>query len=126
MSGVQFPPSPQKMQVGSKGQLFCLGPTRKVTMIFFVYILQSQKNLSFYKGSTDDLERRLSEHNAGKNISTKRYLPWALVWFDTKSTKSQAVALEMKLKNLSIQRTMDFISKYPSPKSLFDVSEVQR
>jgi len=72
-------------------------------MPFFVYILQSQTNHSFYKGSTDDLERRLSEHNAGKNTSTKRYLPWTLVWFNTKPTKAEAVTLEMKLKNLSVQ-----------------------
>ena len=95
-------------------------------MPFFVYILQSKTNLSFYKGSTDDLERRLSEHNAGKNTSTKRYLPWTLVWFNAKPTKEKAVAFEMKLKNLSVQRTMDFISKYPPPTSLFNVSEVQR
>jgi putative endonuclease len=94
--------------------------------VFYVYILQSQTNLSFYKGSTDDLIRRLSEHNAGKNISTKRYLPWTLVWFTSKPTKAEAVALEMKLKNLSVKRTLAFILKYPTPSGPFNVRPVQR
>ncbi|HLC83845.1 MAG TPA: GIY-YIG nuclease family protein, partial [Bacteroidia bacterium] len=44
--------------------------------MYYVYILQSELNDSFYKGCTNDLERRLIEHNSGKEKSTKRYLPW--------------------------------------------------
>ncbi|MCA6379432.1 MAG: GIY-YIG nuclease family protein, partial [Cytophagales bacterium] len=47
-------------------------------MTFYVYILQSQVNNSFYKGSTDDLVRRLREHNEGKSAFTKKYAPWNL------------------------------------------------
>jgi len=95
-------------------------------MPYYVYILQSQSNLSYYKGSTDDLSRRISEHNAGKNASTKRYMPWALVWFTVKQTKVEAVVLEKKLKNLSVERTLSFTKKYPPPLGLFEVVEVQR
>ncbi|HTH55758.1 MAG TPA: GIY-YIG nuclease family protein [Cyclobacteriaceae bacterium] len=69
------------------------------------------------KGSTDDLMRRLREHNSGKNFSTKRYAPWKLVWFTTKETKSKAVKPEMKLKNLSVVRTIEFMKKYPPPQT---------
>ena len=71
------------MEVGLKGQLFYFSPIRKVMMTFFVYILQSQTNLSFYKGTTDDLERRLSEHNAGKNIAYQKIFTVGagLVWY---------------------------------------------
>jgi len=81
--------------------------------LYFVYILQSRINDSFYKGSTNDLRRRFQEHNNGEEISTARYLPWDLVWFTSKPTRSEAFALELKLKNLSSQRTVDFIRKYP-------------
>jgi putative endonuclease len=80
---------------------------------FYVYILQSRANDSFYKGSTNDLVRRFHEHNKGEEISTARYLPWDLVWFTIKPTRPDAFALELKLKNLSVQRTIDFIRKYP-------------
>ncbi|HEU5289154.1 MAG TPA: GIY-YIG nuclease family protein [Cyclobacteriaceae bacterium] len=82
-------------------------------MTHYVYILQSRKNGSFYKGSTDNLVRRFADHNSGKNTSTARYLPWDLVWYTKKVNKSEAVILEMKLKNLSVQRIIDFIKKYP-------------
>ena len=80
---------------------------------YTVYILQSRKNNSFYKGSTDDLIRRFSEHNDGKEISTKRYLPWDIVWYTTKDERAEAFRLEKKLKNLSVKRTIEFIEKYP-------------
>lgn len=82
-------------------------------MNFFVYILQSQVNNSFYKGSTDDLKRRFSEHNEGKSPSTKRYAPWNLVWYASKKNRSEALVLEKKLKNLSVERTIELINKYP-------------
>jgi len=90
-------------------------------MVYFVYILQSEANLSFYKGSTDNLVRRLDQHNAGKNFSTMRFVPWRLVWYTVKETKSDAVRLEMKLKNLLVQRTIEFMKKYPSPQVSFEV-----
>ncbi|MCK6618438.1 MAG: GIY-YIG nuclease family protein [Cyclobacteriaceae bacterium] len=82
-------------------------------MEYYVYILQSQLNLSFYKGHTDDLNRRVAEHNAGNVAYSKKFKPWNLVWFTAKPTKNQALALEMKLKNLSRNRLIDFINKYP-------------
>lgn len=84
-------------------------------MSYYVYILQSRVNGSFYKGSTDNLIRRVDEHNKGENLSTARYAPWDLVWFTTKSLQAEAIKLELKLKNLSVQRTVDFILKYPPP-----------
>jgi putative endonuclease len=76
---------------------------------YFVYILQSRKNDSFYKGSTDNLARRFLEHNLKKEISTKHYAPWDLVWYTTKENRSEALLLERKLKNLSVKKTVDFI-----------------
>ena len=92
--------------------------------IFYVYILQSQINESFYKGSTNNLLRRFEEHNAGEEIATNRYLPWDLVWYTTKPSRSEAYVLEKKLKNLSVIRTIDFIKKYPVNKSI-EVSTVK-
>jgi len=81
-------------------------------MEYFVYILQSRVNDSFYKGSTNDLTRRLKEHNNGEEKSTFRYRPWDLVWKCEKKNKSEAYRLEMKLKNLSRKKVMEFIDKY--------------
>ena len=50
--------------------------------MFYVYILKSEVDSRFYKGLTSNLERRIKEHNFGKNKSTKAYLPWRLVYFE--------------------------------------------
>jgi len=36
--------------------------------MFYVYILKSEKDGKLYIGYTNDLKRRLEEHNSGKNI----------------------------------------------------------
>ena len=51
----------------------------------FVYILQSETT-RFYVGSTDDLQRRMSEHLRGHSPATRGRGPWKLVYqkhFDT-------------------------------------------
>jgi putative endonuclease len=82
-------------------------------MAYYVYILQSQTNRTFYKGSTDNLVRRINDHNQGRVTFSSKFRPWNLVWFTTKNTRAEAVALEMKLKNLSAIRLEEFMKKYP-------------
>jgi len=48
-------------------------------MAAFLYILQSQTSGKFYVGSTDDLDRRLSEHARNYTPSTRGRGPWTLV-----------------------------------------------
>lgn len=67
-----------------------------------MYILQSESTGRFYIGSTDDLERRLAQHNdpgyAGSK-TTKRFKgPWKLVYSEPFHTRSQAMAREKKIK----------------------------
>lgn len=50
-------------------------------IFFYVYILESIKRSDeLYIGHTHDLVKRIKEHNSGKNISTKRYMPWNLIY----------------------------------------------
>ena len=45
----------------------------------YVYILQSETNPDrFYTGSTNNLEKRLEEHNSGKSAHTNKFKPWRL------------------------------------------------
>jgi putative endonuclease len=67
--------------------------------MFIVYILQSLKDGSIYVGYTQDMNRRLSQHNAGKNKSTKQKTPWRLVYCECFLSKTDALIRERKLKN---------------------------
>jgi putative endonuclease len=81
--------------------------------MYYVYILQSSVSGKFYKGQTDNLTRRLKEHNNGEEKSTAPYLPWVLVWQTAVQTRAEALKLERKLKNLtSSKRTLDFIDRH--------------
>ncbi len=64
----------------------------------WVYILQSSKNKSYYIGSTENIERRLLEHNSGKTKSLKHLLPVSLVFKEVAASPAEARKLELKLK----------------------------
>ena len=81
-------------------------------MTYFVYILYSKKIDKFYRGQTANLEIRLQRHNSGIEISTAKGTPWILLWATEKRSRSEAVRLESKLKNLSRVRTLNFMLKY--------------
>jgi putative endonuclease len=81
-------------------------------MAYFVYILYSKNLGTFYKGQTSDLTDRLKRHNSGYEKATKSGAPWILLWNTEKETRSQAVQLELKLKNLSRLRLVQFMLKY--------------
>ncbi len=74
---------------------------------YFIYILFSNSNNKFYVGSTNNLQRRLTEHNSGRSKSTKSGLPWELIYFKECNSKSEAYQFEMKIKNRGISRYLD-------------------
>ena len=67
---------------------------------FFVYILQSMKDFSFYIGQCDDLDRRMSKHFDGMSKYTASKRPWRLVYFEMLATRSLAIKRERELKSM--------------------------
>jgi putative endonuclease len=66
--------------------------------MFYVYILQSNKNKELYIGYTSDLKRRIVEHNQGLNFSTKRYMPWSIIYYEACKEETDAKRREKYLK----------------------------
>lgn len=48
--------------------------------MYYVYVLQSDQHLYF--GVTRDLKKRVTQHNSGKSPSTKRYIPWTIIFYE--------------------------------------------
>jgi len=75
----------------------------------FVYILKSLKNNSYYLGSTNNIERRLSEHNLGKSKFTKNNRPYLLVFYQEFNSLKTAKQVEYKLKRLASRKIIEEI-----------------
>ena len=67
--------------------------------MYFTYVLYSEKHNRFYIGMSADVEKRLTEHNAGKTKSTKGYMPWALLFIEEFKTRNEAREREVYLKS---------------------------
>jgi len=73
-------------------------------MNFYTYILFSEKFDKFYVGHTNDLDRRITEHNSGLSKSTKAGIPWKLVHSKSFTSKSEAYAFERKIKSMKSRK----------------------
>jgi len=68
----------------------------------FVYLLKSAISPARkYVGITDDLQRRLLEHNDGRSIHTNKFKPWKLMTYIAFDNLSKAQTFERYLKSHS-------------------------
>jgi len=92
------------------GALFVLA-VWEMPMPYWTYILQSATTGRYYCGSSDDVDRRVVQHNdPGYHGSktTKRFEgPWELVWKQEHATRADAMTLEKRIKNRGIGRYLD-------------------
>jgi putative endonuclease len=65
--------------------------------MFYVYVIQSETGLH-YIGQTEDLKKRLSQHNEGKSRYTKRCKHWELIYQEEYSSRKEAIMRETALK----------------------------
>lgn len=70
-------------------------------MIYFVYILESKLDRSRYVGYTNDLKRRLAEHNGGNSAYSSLKRPYTIKWYAAFSDKEKVVDFEKYLKSSS-------------------------
>lgn len=66
--------------------------------MFYVYILKSLKDKMLYTGSTNDLRKRLQQHNQGQVNSTKLRKPFILVYYEAYKDEHDARIREKNLK----------------------------
>ena len=69
-------------------------------MIYFVYILYSQKDHKLYVGCSSNLKHRVKEHNSKKVTATKNRVPLVLIHFEKFENKAKAFNRERFLKSL--------------------------
>ncbi|MFH0749534.1 MAG: GIY-YIG nuclease family protein [Candidatus Gottesmanbacteria bacterium] len=67
--------------------------------MFTVYILQNNISKRYYIGSTNDIKRRVEEHNRGQTMSTRRKGVWTIIYSEEVNTKLEAVRREKQIKS---------------------------
>ncbi len=77
-------------------------------VFFYTYVLLSLKDNKFYIGSTNNLRKRVEEHNAGKVMSTKTRKPLKLIYYEACLNEKDARIREKYFKNTIGRR---FLSK---------------
>ncbi|MCB9230334.1 MAG: GIY-YIG nuclease family protein [Bacteroidia bacterium] len=91
--------------------------------MFFLYIIFSPSRDKFYIGITDDLSRRLEEHNSGiRNQFTKSGIPWVLQIAFELPDRRTATQLELKFKKSKNRGIVEWVvaSKLLPPKWGFE------
>ncbi|MBL7749093.1 MAG: GIY-YIG nuclease family protein [Chitinophagaceae bacterium] len=74
---------------------------------FFVYILQSMKDFSFYIGQCADLDKRMSKHFDGMSRYTASRRPLRLVYFELYDSRSAAIKRELAIKKMKSRKYIE-------------------
>ena len=90
-------------------------------MFFYVYVLISLKDGKRYVGYTNNLKKRIKEHENGKSFSTKPRLPVKLIYFEGCLDETDAKRREQYLKTTQGRRFLGLrLVNYKKFQSAFD------
>ena len=76
--------------------------------MFTIYVIESEKDGIWYTGFTQDIERRIQEHNSGKSKFTSGHMPWRLIYSEMEKERVDARKKEKYLKSAAGKK---YISK---------------
>lgn len=80
---------------------------------FFVYVIRSKVDGSYYIGQTRDVNTRLLQHNNSKSKYTNSHRPYELVYLEFFSSRKEAEVREKYIKKYG--NTKNFLkSRVPS------------
>jgi putative endonuclease len=86
-----------------------------VNMNYSVYILYSSRLDRYYVGTTDDVQRRLNEHNNYKHDDafTTRGVPWILYFSIDSLSSEKANQIERRIKRMKSKKYIQNLKAYP-------------
>lgn len=73
-------------------------PILRFNAMHYMYILKSAVDGNLYVGSTNDLKRRIQEHQVGKSFATSPRRPFTLVYYEAYGAEKDARRRESSLK----------------------------
>jgi putative endonuclease len=83
-------------------------------MAYFVYVLQSERDGSYYIGHTGNLEKRVDRHNRGESGYPRGKLPWKLIYHELLGSKAEAMRREKEIKARKSRKFIEqLVRAYP-------------
>ena len=73
-------------------------------MSTYVYILFSEYLQQYYTGCTNDITKRLNDHNSGWSKHTSKGVPWTLIYSESFQTRTEALKKENQIKKRGAKR----------------------
>jgi putative endonuclease len=73
----------------------------------YTYILQSETTGMYYVGSCNDVQERLRRHNSGHSLSTRKGIPWKIVYQKEFETKQEAMRKEYRIKSMKSRKYIE-------------------
>ncbi len=67
-------------------------------MATYLYILQSERDTSYYIGVTTNVQKRVWQHNSGGSTYTRGRRPWKLVYLEEFASSTEAHKRERMIK----------------------------
>ena len=80
--------------------------------MWYLYILYSEKRDRYYIGSTNDIERRLTEHTHRHTPSTRSGIPWRLVYTEEYPEKKEARDRERAIKKMKSRKYIESLAGF--------------
>jgi putative endonuclease len=74
--------------------------------MYYLYILKSRTFPKTYVGISDNIERRLKEHNSGHSKFTQKYTPWDIIHTETLPDRPAARIREKYYKSAAGRRVI--------------------
>ncbi len=76
-------------------------------MVYYVYIIKSEKTNRFYTGYSEDPWKRLIRHNTRATNSTQNGIPWQLVYLEKYEDKHSAIMREIEIKKIKSRQYIE-------------------
>ena len=93
---------------------------------YYVYILFCKKHVKSYVGLTENVQKRLNEHNSKQSGYTSKYGPWEVIQVEEFETRIEARKREKYLKSAVGRRWMRRNINWPRSSACLDLRRARR
>ena len=82
-----------------------------IPVMFYTYIIYSEKRDRYYVGHCENLDKRVEDHNNSRSPYTKTGNPWVLKWQKGFKSRTEAMKEEERIKRKKSRKYIEWLIK---------------